>query len=208
MNSWSRAHCDWCHVETRTEHDLKRWLTDSRSKTCESGDAQPVQGGNFFIKYGISSQSGEWRLKKKSRPGTRKLDARWFKIGSRKFSSEWTREGSSSRQETGAERSNPNKEWREPSRHEETCCMLTLGSETWNTQTIDTRKRSFKIWRRCWECLQSTQHFQCFDMEIVFSFVDESRHPLWSRFVDEFGNLQEHKKSKIFGVYSTLLGSW
>ena len=32
-------------------------------------------------------------------------------------------------------------------------------SETWNTQTIDTWERSFKIWRRSLECLQSTQHF-------------------------------------------------
>ena len=32
---------------------------------------------------------------------------------------------------------------------------------------------------------------------------------LWSRFLDEFGNLQEHtKNSRIFGVYSTLLGRW
>ena len=34
---------------------------------------------------------------------------------------------------------------------------------------------------------------QCIDMGIVFSFVDESRHPPWSGFLDEFGNLQEHK---------------
>ena len=38
-----RAHYDCCRVETRTEHDLGRWLTDSKSKTCESGDAQPYK---------------------------------------------------------------------------------------------------------------------------------------------------------------------
>ena len=32
---------------------------DSKSNTCESGDAQPVQGGHFIIKFGISSQSSE-----------------------------------------------------------------------------------------------------------------------------------------------------
>ena len=88
-------------------HDLERWLTDSESKTCESGDAQPVRGGNFLIQFRISSQSREWRWKKKSQPGTRKLDARWFKIGSPNFSSESTREGSSSHQETVAEGSKP-----------------------------------------------------------------------------------------------------
>ena len=34
---------------------------------------------------------------------------------------------------------------------------------------------------------------QCVDMQIVFSFVDESRHPPWAGFLDEFGDLQEHK---------------
>ena len=46
-------------------------------------------------------------------------------IGSRKLPSKTTREGSSSHQETGAEGSSPNKEWREPLRHKETCCILT-----------------------------------------------------------------------------------
>ena len=32
--------------------------------------------------------------------------------------------------------------------------------ETWTAQTIDTWRRSFNIWRRSWECLQSMQHFQ------------------------------------------------
>ena len=45
-------------------------------------------------------------------------------------------------------------------------------------------------------CMQN----QCIDMAIVFSFVHESRHPPWSGFLDEFGNLQEHN-SRIFWVY-------
>ena len=34
---------------------------------------------------------------------------------------------------------------------------------------------------------------QRIDMENVFSFVDESRRPPWAGFLDEFGNLEEHK---------------
>ena len=46
------------------------------------------------------------------------------------------------------------------------------------------------------------------DMENVHNVVDESRHPPWSGFLDDFGNLQEHKNSRKFGEYSTLLRSW
>ena len=31
------------------------------------------------------------------------------------------------------------------------------------------------------------------DMRNVHGVVDESRHPSWARFSEEFGNLQEHK---------------
>ena len=146
LSGW-RAHCDCCHVETRPEHDLERWLTDGKSKTCQSGDAQSVQRGYFFVKFGISGQSGEWRWKKKGRKSTRELDARRLKIGSRIFPSESTREGSSSHQETGAEGSILNKKWWEPLRHKETCCILTGRSKTWNTGTF---------WRNseCGECLE------------------------------------------------------
>ena len=34
---------------------------DSKSKTCESGGAQPAPGGNFILKFGISNQSREYR---------------------------------------------------------------------------------------------------------------------------------------------------
>ena len=34
---------------------------------------------------------------------------------------------------------------------------------------------------------------KCIDMENVYDFVDESRHPPWAELCVEFGNLQEHK---------------
>ena len=34
---------------------------------------------------------------------------------------------------------------------------------------------------------------QCIDMENVHGMVDESRHSSWARFLEEFGNIQEHK---------------
>ena len=36
------------------------------------------------------------------------------------------------------------------------------------------------------------------DMEIVFSFVDESSHPPWSGFLDEFGSLTRTQISRMF----------
>ena len=39
-------------------------------------------------------------------------------------------------------------------------------------------------------------------MIVIFSFVDESRHPPWSGFLDEFGNLQEHKIRNIRSVFN------
>ena len=68
---------------------------------------------------------------------------------------------------------------------EEKILQHSQSSGTWNTQAINTWVRSFKFWRRSWECLQSTQHSQwtqknqCIDMEVVSGFVDESRHPPW-----------------------------
>ena len=43
-------------LNIQKSENIERWLTDSKSKTCESGDAQPMQGGNFIIKFGISNQ--------------------------------------------------------------------------------------------------------------------------------------------------------
>ena len=39
-------------------------------------------------------------------------------------------------------------------------------------------------------------------MENVFSFVDESRHPLWAGFLEEFGDLQEHKFENLENVFN------
>ena len=91
----------------------------------------------------------------------RKQGATRLKFRSQIFSSESTREGSSSRQETGTKRNQtPKRSEENPPGHKENMLHAHQSSETWNTQTIDTRTRSFKIWRRSWECLQSTQHFQ------------------------------------------------
>ena len=68
-----------------------------------------------------------------SRSDTRKLDARWFRIGSRKFSIESTREGSSSRQETGAEESNPKSE---ASKQKDSCCMFRVWKHALHKQSI------------------------------------------------------------------------
>ena len=71
------------------KHDFERWLTDGKSKTCSSGDAQSVRGGNFFTKFGISlvnPESDDERKRGGQAPGNWMLGD--SKIGSRKFSSE------------------------------------------------------------------------------------------------------------------------
>ena len=60
---------------------------------------------------------------------------------------------------------------------------LHQGSETWNTRIIDTWVRSFSVWRRGWECVQSAQNspwthtWQMYSYGDFFDFVDDSRHP-------------------------------
>ena len=49
---------------------------------------------------------------------------------------------------------------------------------------------------------------KCIDVVNVCDFVDESRHSLWGKLCGEFGNLQEHKNSRILRVCSTLLKRW
>ena len=50
---------DWCHVETRTRHNLEWWLSSGKSQTQQSGDARSVQRGCLATKIGISGQSGK-----------------------------------------------------------------------------------------------------------------------------------------------------
>ena len=76
------------------------------------------------------------------------------------------------------------------------------------TRKLPACSPEFKIWKRSWECLQSMQLFQrnhtkqCVDMVNVFSVVDEGSHPLGSGFLDEFGNLQEHKIREKWSVFN------
>ena len=110
--SSQRAPCDWCHVETRTRHNLEWWISGGLSSTHKSGDVRSVQRGCLAIKIGFSGQSGERRQQQKSRPSQRKLWQFWLELRSWKFPSAWTRECESGRKETWAERPNPSKKWR------------------------------------------------------------------------------------------------
>ena len=67
--SSQRAPCDRCHVESRTRHNLKWWVSGGKSQTYQSGDVRLVQRGCLATKIGISGQSN----RKKSWPGQRKL---------------------------------------------------------------------------------------------------------------------------------------
>ena len=93
----------------------------------------------------------------------------------------------------------PNKVWREPFRRKETCCILTRvkthGIHVPSTHGKDLSKFGEEVVNVCNQrnFLNGRIQNECIDMGIVFRFVDESRHPLWAGFLDEFGNLQEHK---------------
>ena len=101
------------------------------------------------------------------------LGARRSEIGSREFSSELTKD-------------------------------LHQSFETWNVQTIGTWTRSSPVLQQKLgitainETISMDAHKTSVDLEIVFSVVDESRHPLFSGFLDEFGNLQKHRIREYF----------
>ena len=92
--------------------------------------------------------------------------------------------------------------------------LLHQRSGTWNTQTIKTWVRSFKIWKRSWECLQSTQHSQwthtkpmywhgdCFKLLRCKPQSTLSLISSWIRISTRTRN------SRIFWVYSTWLKIW
>ena len=155
------AHCDWCHVETRTEHENERWLTDSKSKTCESGDAQPVQGGNFHTKV-WGSQVNPVNDDERKRVG--QAPGNWM-LGDSKSEVEHSQV---SRQEKVLQAAM--KLWQKnqtrieseenPQGTRNLAACSPECSETWNTYTIGTWIRSFKFGRRSWEYLQSTHDFQ------------------------------------------------
>ena len=143
----------------------------------EFGVAQPVQGGNLFIKFGISS------LKEKD--SARKLDVRGFRIGSRRISSE-----SRDFFQVVSKKSEENPP--------DTKHFNTRSAEISNMiQTIDTWIRSSEI-RRRWKSLQSNATFSMdacetkvlIAMMIISSIVTESRHPFLYRFLVEFGIFQ------------------
>ena len=84
---------------------------------------------------------------------------------------------------------------------------------TSNTRTINTWARSFSFCKSR-NVGKLTQVSRWKHTEQVFSYGewscldDASRHPSWAMLHDEFGDLQEHKKSRILRVCSTLLKSW
>ena len=89
----------------RSEDDFKRRLSDGESETMLGG-AWLEEWRNLFTKFGISGQSGEYRWKKRRRTRIQETGATRLKFRSRIFSSESTRECSTSIQETGAGRIN------------------------------------------------------------------------------------------------------
>ena len=128
--------------------------------------------------------------------------------------SESTREGSPSHQETGAEGSNPNKEWRKSSRHKETRCMPTRVQKTWNTQTIDTCVRSSQKLEKKLGMSAINATFSMDAYKTIVLTWGLFQHRRWKppyNLVTISWRIRKSTRtqnSRNFGVSSTVLSSW
>ena len=169
LSDW-RAHCDWCHVETRTEHDFE-------SKTYESDDAQSVQLHEVWDLWSIRRMTMKVKESDENQETGCTPTQDWKSdipkwVDERRFfkpAGNWSR------------RIKPKQKVMRTLQALGNLPHLHQSSKTWNTRTIDTWVRSFSVWRRSWECLQPTQHSRMDPYKthvliwwMFFSFIDES----------------------------------
>ena len=166
LTRWMESFSDFSDDQVRKQSAM----SNTGQKTTSNGGSPMAKARPCLVardprSEDISSQSSGplVRWKRRSRNSIQETGAIRLKIRSRIFSSESTREFSTSSWKQHAGGSTPNTQWWEKTfslkLHKETCCVNTR--ETWNTRTINTWARPLSFCRRDWERHQATQHSSC-----------------------------------------------
>ena len=197
-----------CRKEARRRLRMK--ALQRRKQKMSVARAWAQERRNLFTKFGISSQSGVCRWKKRSRKSNQATGAPWHKSRNRTSSSESTRKFSKSQQETGARESKPNSTWWEKifwlQELNENCSFINRIGKHGIHEEIITWATYFSAWGRMWERLQPKQHSQWTHARQMYWYGDFLCFGRWKPPFILGRNWEQN--SRTLRVCSTLLRSW